>query len=256
MEQTFRFFLGVLLGVLLAVNLVVFVSFSSLSGVVEEEEVDGLVEDVVDVGVEEIVESEFNDSELNVVRNNLLDRCENANFVILGENREEIVIEIDCYKLEKVGKAGFEELIKEEVKKSIINKVERFGIENKLKLVKLASWIVGVISLVLALAIVFVTPPMAMLIIGISNLVVGLGFLAIQSFRDYVFDVMKQTLAEAGLGTVPTNIGSLVNDLASSAYSYLLVIFVVGAVFSLIGFIILVVLSGRKIKENKKRKKK
>ncbi len=255
MEWIFKTLTAIFLGVLLAFSLAAFVSLSSISSVIEEKNINGLVEEVVDAAVEDVVEAEFNDTDFNNIAGNLLEKCKSADRVFFGNEDEEIKIKINCSELEEAGKSEFKELVKEEIKKDIVAKIESLGIESKLKLVKMLSWVFGIASMVLALAISFIVPVISMLIIGVSALSVGAGFIAVEGVKANILLAIKQGLAESGIGTIPGNISSLIDGLASNIHAYLLTTFVIGAVFVFIGLILFIVFSKKKKAEKRGKKK-
>ena len=247
MNQTTSFITRIILSLILVPALVGFVVLYSVSQNINEENVNDIAVSIIKqvleaqilekTGAEEINYNEFYEM--------LIDECKGRDSFYFAE----FDFTLDCMEIENVSPEGLEEAAKSELDKVLREEVEKelneLGIIKYISLINVAIWILGIISILLILVIIFVSVPKykALISLGIVGLILGSPFLFVRNM-DLSYNLYNIE-----------GINNLIEAILNSLYNNFAIVFIFGLVFIFIGMIWKVLARKGKDKEVKRKRK-
>jgi len=220
----------VVLSFILIFGIIAFVALFTFSTNIDNQIVEGVVEDVVDLGSERInLEGEI---DYDLLYLSLLEECRGKDKITFEGNDFAGIVEISCYEIASAGEEGIEELIKEKISEVVIREIDHVEVVDsaldKEKINKVL-FILGVINLILMGLIIFLAKNTALVNLGIVGLISGLPFLIINPVKAFLENLIITFLPLGiGLDKLPS-IRSIIELISKDLFVNYLVLFILGA---------------------------
>jgi hypothetical protein len=235
MGRTFSLVAIIILSIILTIFIIGFVVLESTYENLNEKSFEQVLgetsaEIIKDV-FEETIDNKTREFNFSSLYPELLAECEGESFVFI----EEIEFELDCDELERAGSEGVEDLLKEKfgekieenLNEALFEEQEIESVSKLFSIIRIALWILGILSLAIIISIIFISSPKypSAIALGVVGIIAGLPFLFIKGFNISVNYVNNPSLS------------GLADSISSSLFVNFLIVFILGTILFFIGLL-------------------
>lgn len=256
-SESIRFFVAVFLGIVLSVFLLGFIVSSSISASISEAKIEGVAESVINSTIDESYAFNLNDSDLNNAYTEVSNKCSlGVSKVFIGPSEDGL--EIICDQISGLNLSEFKVIVKDKIKEKLSEKINNVEFQKPISLIRTISISLGIVALILAVAIIFLSQIGAAFILGGASVIAGLAFVFIDQFKIAILNAIGTNLLQRiGLEKIPDELVIFIDSVLGTIHSSLIVSLFVGFVFIVLGIILVFLLGKAKfIKAIRKRSEK
>ena len=218
----------IILGILLIFSLIGVVFVYSISENVNDNSIGKIINETINSKSNE-TNTDFGDS-----YDSLINECEGKESIIIGQGKDSL--KFNCLELKSIGKNNFENYFKEKVSGEAQTRLEV-----NYALIKNWLLILFFASLILTLGIIILDWKGTFVNLGIIYTISGILFIFSGRTKKIMDDILNKKILDAG-GNLDYSraIINLVDKIGDKIFSNFLIIFIIGILFLVVGFSIVI----------------